>query len=208
MGKVIQGPWSGGGGGDYVPAGSVSMPYAPMPSQAPPLPALPPPGIRTTAAEPVIPSLFEPESKQMPELEEVLRDIQPGGIFAGSVPNSILEREPERRPAPPPPPAPTDLVPVQGRPIRFAMGSLSSAQNTNLLGLSTVAVPLGVFAGYKVAGAYGSVGGALLMGAAINAFRAAKLSSPEDVHEATVSGTYALLGTLVGGYLIWKGWKR
>lgn len=226
MGKVIQGPWNGApsngqsGAAQYVPADSIGYvaPSAPSPWVAPRAQYVPPvPSRQAGPVELDLPMLTagagaeraeRPREAEVPELEQVLRDVAPGGIFAGSVPSSILDREPERRPAAPVEYAPSELPAMAPIRIERAFGQLSPEQNMHLLGLATVAVPVGVFAGIKYAGPYGGVAGALLAGAAVNAIRTMKLTgTPDSGGEAVISGTYALLGGALGGYLLYRGLK-
>lgn len=234
VGKLIHGPWSdegdargtpsngqgAGQGVQYMPADSIgyassvaSTPWvAPAVAQVPPTPS-------SQSGGPVqfdMPLLtagssfsgMDPTPAKVPELDEVLREMAPGGIFAGAVPNTILDKEVERRPAPPPEYTPSEL-PAHA-PIRLhqAMGQLSPEQNMHMLGLATVAVPVGVFTGFRYGGMYGGVAGALLAGAVVNGLRTLKLTgTPDSNNEAVISGTYALLGAALGGYLLWRGVK-
>lgn len=87
-----------------------------------------------------------------------------------------------------------------------AMGEAPSTQS-HMLGAVTVFVGLGALVGMRLGGGYGAGAGMLFGGALVNAYRAIKSSmqgTPADDKEAYVSGTFALVSTGVGGYVVWK----
>jgi hypothetical protein len=97
-----------------------------------------------------------------------------------------------------------------GRRHLHGMGEDTSEQTSNLLGLALITVPVAAVFGAKYAGLLGALGGALVGGAAVNVVRAFSnmtQATPGTDKEATVSGTFAALGALGGGYLLYKGHK-
>lgn len=81
-------------------------------------------------------------------------------------------------------------------------------EQTHILGITTVMVATGTLVGVRYGGLYGSVAGGLYGGAAVNAFRAIKLTvqargDEELRREALLSATYAIV---VGGLATWLAW--
>lgn len=112
---------------------------------------------------------------------------------------------PQMQPMPPMPYYP--MQPPQ--PVRAVngMGDAASLQTRHTLGLSLVLVPLVGLAGLYYGGPFGGAAGVFLGGSAVNAYRAARnvtQGSPDSDREAMVSGTYAVLGAAVGGYIAWR----
>jgi hypothetical protein len=137
-------------------------------------------------------------------------------------PNMMPQRSPPMGPPPMPQPQPQPMheapmpqmppMPYYGPmqpPQRSArgMGDAESMQTRHTLGLSLILVPLVGAAGLYYGGPFGGAAGLLFGGAVVNAYRAASNVTkglPDADREAMVSGTYAVLGVAVGGYLAWR----
>lgn len=105
--------------------------------------------------------------------------------------------------APMPPPQPVRAV--------NGLGDVESVKLRHTLGLSLVLVPAVGAVGLYYGGPFGGVAGIFMGGAAVNAYRAARSvtqGSPEGDREAMISGTYAVLGLAVGGYLAWRIYEQ
>ena len=115
---------------------------------------------------------------------------------------------PEPLPAgPTPPPLPGQYLrgmPPPGHPLFTQAVGYIPQEQAHMLGMSAIAVSMGVAAGTYYGGMYGGVAGGLLAGSALNAYRAFhyyKQGSDEDDREARVSGTYAVAGGAIAAVL-------
>lgn len=106
------------------------------------------------------------------------------------------------------PPLPPPQMPP---PQMQGVGAVQEAvPMSHMLGMSVLLPAVGTIAGMKYAGMYGGLGGALGAGSLINAYRAVKFmlrGDSESDREATISGTYAVLGLGAAGYLVYRGLK-
>lgn len=151
-----------------------------------PAPELPMPANLTGPTPPVVPVAAPPP---MPQPQPIIPPAFPGpGLPA--------------RPGPMPPRGIfSGGVPALG------LGS-EEISSGHLLGASVLFPVTGTIIGMKFGGMYGGLGGAVLAGSFINAYRAVKnaLQGTESGDkEALVSGTYAVLGFAGAGYLIYRG---
>lgn len=74
-------------------------------------------------------------------------------------------------------------------------------------GIGIVLAGLGAGAGAYFGGAYGAGAGLLLVGAGRNILRAKRTWGSSDHSEAVKSGTMALFGLGIGGWLAYKAWE-
>ena len=178
------------------------MPPAPFEMQPAPLAAAPSqqpaPPAQTYAALPPGPDPRFAEVDRIPASNVV--DVSGGLSFN------------PRAPLPPLPPPPMQPMPGNLRaPMPRGLGDDTPESASNLLGLALLAVPVAAAVGAKYAGLLGLLGGALLGGAAVNSVRAAKNfmdGTSDSDREATVSGTYAVVGAAAGAYLVYQGQKK
>lgn len=89
------------------------------------------------------------------------------------------------------------------------MGELPTAP-AHLLGLTTIVVGGAAYAGLRVGGGLGAAAGTLFGGALMNTYRAiaqGMKGTPESDKEAMISGTYAVVAALLGGYAAYRASK-
>ncbi len=85
------------------------------------------------------------------------------------------------------------------------------SENSHSLGLALLLVSVGTGVGLKFGGTMGGVAGGLFGGVAVNALRAARCvtkGTAESDKEAVRSGTWALLGAALAGWLVYNEQKK
>jgi len=148
------------------------------------------------AAAPMPPPHMMPQQQQAPMGPPPMPQPQPVRAVEGPM-------------QPPMPPMPY-FGPMQPpQPVRAVngMGDAASLQTRHTLGLSLFLVPLVGAGGLYAGGPFGGVAGVFLGGALVNAYRAVRnvtAGNPDADREAMISGTYAVLGAAVGGYIAWR----
>lgn len=86
---------------------------------------------------------------------------------------------------------------------KAGLGDMGDSVDHSLLGAAFLIVGVGHLIGGMKGGLLGSLAGGFYGGAAVNAVRAAR-SYKSQPKEATISGTFAILGAGIGTYLLWK----
>jgi len=105
------------------------------------------------------------------------------------------------------PPLPAFPTGAMGQPLPSAPAPAVALENGHTLGLTVLLVGIGSAAGLTYGGLFGGVAGGLAGGSMVNLWRAYRhvvRGTPEDDREATISGTYGVLGGAVSLYLFYK----
>ena len=171
----------------------------PAPALAPSSSALAPSGVSQGSQPVLMPPQAPPPMPMPPSRQLVSRPgpsrpapsrpgpsrpgpMPPGGIFAQGVPG--MGNDPD------------------------GLGAPVEIPTAHMLGASVILPAAGAVIGMKYGGMYGGLGGSILAGSLVNAYRALKNYSQgtdEGDKEALISGTYAVLGFAGSGYLLYKG---
>lgn len=139
-------------------------------------------------------------------------DLEGSGPFQGPLLGSPMEPREQSAPHFRQPEAPLVELPPYQPPMPMvhtpaAVGEIPGSTQTHLLGASLLLPALGAVVGMRFDPVYGSIGGGLAAGSTINAYRAIRASmqgNAEDDKEALISGTYAVIGLVAAGYLLFK----